>query len=267
VLEDAGYRVELVPADLCCGRPLYDHGFLDRAERYLDRILDAVGDRVVDGVTVVGLEPSCIAVLRDELVKLEPHDADARRLSASALLLSELLQRDGYSFPRLDRRAMVHGHCHHKGALGMDAEAAALDAMGLDWVELDAGCRGLAGSFGFEAGEKFDVSVAAGERKLLPAVRSADDDTLIIADGFSCASQIEHLQDLGGGPGRRALHLAEVIQLAKRFGPDGPPGPGPVEAAVDRRPGDRAHLRPGTVAAAVAGLAAVGTLAWSRRRR
>jgi FAD/FMN-containing dehydrogenase/Fe-S oxidoreductase len=268
VLEDAGYRVELPPDGLCCGRPLYDYGFLDRAERYLDRILDAVRDRVSDGVKVVGLEPSCIAVFRDELVKLKPHDADARRLSANALMLSEFLQRAGYDFPQLDRRAIVHGHCHHKGAIGMDAEAASLDAMGLDWVELDAGCCGLAGSFGFEAGEKFDVSVAAGERKLLPAVREADDDTLIIANGFSCSTQIEHLQQLGGGPGRRALHLAEVIQLAKSFGPDGPPGSGPVEAATDTRPGDSARLDGRSVAGAAAAAAAgAGAVVWSRRRR
>ncbi|HEX2027448.1 MAG TPA: FAD-linked oxidase C-terminal domain-containing protein [Nitriliruptorales bacterium] len=264
ILEDAGYHVLLPPRQLCCGRPLYDYGFLDRAERYLDRLLAAVGPAVSRGVRIVGLEPSCVAVFRDELVKMKPHDDDARRVAASTYMLSEFLNEIGYEYPRLQRTAIVHGHCHHKAAMGMAQEAKALDAIGLDWSELDAGCCGLAGSFGFEAGDKFRISVEAGERKLLPAVRKTDDDTLIITNGFSCATQITHLQQLNGSTGRRSLHLAQVIQLAKRSGPDGPSGPGPVEDSVVADVPASAPRAITAASALVGGIAAVG---WATRRR
>lgn len=265
VLEDAGYRVELSQSGVCCGRPLYDFGFLDLAGDYLDRLVAALTDAAADGTRIVGMEPSCVAVLRDELFKMRPHDEDARRIAENTRMLSEFLEEVDYDYPQLHRKAIVHGHCHHKGALGMGAEERALDAMGLDWEELDAGCCGLAGSFGFEAGEKFEVSVAAGERKLMPAVRDAADDTLIIANGFSCVTQIDHLQQRNGGPGRRALHLAEVIDMARTSGPDGPGGPGPVERSqpVD----DEAALGLGKVAATAAGLGIVAVAARYARRR
>ncbi|MBW3665336.1 MAG: FAD-binding protein [Actinobacteria bacterium] len=264
VLEDAGYHV-VVPPKVCCGRPLYDFGFLDLAERYLDRLVSVLAPEVAAGTKIVGMEPSCVAVFRDELANMKPHDADARRIAANTFMLSEFLNQVDYSYPQLHRRAIVHGHCHHKGAIGMDGESKALDAIGLDWTELNAGCCGLAGSFGFEAGDKFDVSVAAGERKLLPAVREADDDTLIITDGFSCSTQIDQLQQLNGGPGRRALHLAEVIQLARRHGPEGPTAPGPVEAAATTA--DAASLGPRAIATVGAVTAAAAATAWIRRRR
>jgi Fe-S oxidoreductase len=209
VLEAAGYRVELPPAGLCCGRPLYDYGMLRLAKRRLRRVMDALSPEIAAGTPIVGLEPSCVAVFRDELVNLFP-DEHADRLSKQTLHLSELLERDGWSPPRLVRTAVLHGHCHHKAVMKTDAEEAVLRRLGLELDVLDAGCCGLAGSFGYERGERYDVSMKAGERSLFPAVRRAPDDALVIADGFSCRQQMAH------GTGRRALHLAEVLALALR---------------------------------------------------
>ncbi|MGH3443588.1 MAG: (Fe-S)-binding protein, partial [Nitriliruptorales bacterium] len=225
VLEDAGFRVAIPDGPLCCGRPLYDFGFLDRADRYLGTLLDRLAPDAAAGVPIVGVEPSCVAVLRDELPKLRPDDPRARQVAGGTHTLAEfLLDVAGHELPRLERRAIVHGHCHQKGSIGMEADFRAFDRMGLDFTELDASCCGLAGSFGFEAGEKYEVSVAMGETRLLPAVRAADATTLIVADGFSCRTQIEHLQRLNGpGPAghRRALHLAQLILMAREHGPDG----------------------------------------------
>ena len=209
VLEAAGYRVELPPAGLCCGRPLYDYGMLRLAKRRLRRVMDALSPEIAAGTPIVGLEPSCVAVFRDELVNLFP-DEHADRLSKQTLHLSELLERDGWSPPRLVRTAVLHGHCHHKAVMKTDAEEAVLRRLGLELDVLDAGCCGLAGSFGYERGERYDVSMKAGERSLFPVVRRAPDDALVIADGFSCRQQMAH------GTGRRALHLAEVLALALR---------------------------------------------------
>jgi Fe-S oxidoreductase len=156
------------------------------------------------------LEPSCAAVFRDELTDILPRDENARRLQQQTFLLSELLQQRAPEFrtPELHKRAIVHGHCHHKAVMKMDAEVAVLDRLGLDYDLLDSGCCGMAGAFGFEAGDHYGVSIAAGERVLLPAVRQAGSDTLVIADGFSCREQIAQTTK------RRALHLADVLQLA-----------------------------------------------------
>jgi Fe-S oxidoreductase len=210
VLEAAGLRVEVPERPLCCGRPLYDFGMLDLAKRWLRQVLAELRPAIADGVPVVGVEPSCLAVFRDELLNLFPHDEDARRLSGQAFLLSEFLERklDGWELPRLARKALVHGHCHHKALMKLDDEEAVLARLGLEFETIDSGCCGLAGSFGYEAGEHYDVSMKAGERVLLPAVRGADTETLIVADGFSCSEQIAH------ATGRRALHLAEVIRMA-----------------------------------------------------
>jgi Fe-S oxidoreductase len=158
-----------------------------------------------------------VAVFRDELGNLLPNDEDARRLSERIYLLSEFLVHaaDDYQPPQLQRQALVHGHCHHKAIMGMDAEAQVLSKLGLDYHVLDSGCCGMAGSFGFEAGH-YEVSLAIGEHELLPAIRHADKDTLIIADGFSCREQIAQTTD------RQALHLAQVLQMALHDGPSGP---------------------------------------------
>jgi FAD/FMN-containing dehydrogenase/Fe-S oxidoreductase len=209
VLEATGRRVVLPERPLCCGRPLYDYGMLPTARRFLQRLCDTLGPHARDGAYIVGVEPSCVAVFRDELVGMLPHDENAKRLSKHTLTLAEFLMQDGWEPPPLDRRALVHGHCHHKAVMGMSAEQQLYERMGLDAELLDAGCCGLAGSFGFEA-EHHDISVRIAEHRLLPAVRDAAGDTLLIADGFSCRTQIEQLTD------RRALHTAEVVRMALR---------------------------------------------------
>jgi Fe-S oxidoreductase len=211
VLQDAGYRV-VVPAEpLCCGRALYDDGMIDMARGLWERTMVALGEHIRAGTPVVGIEPSCTAAFRDELPGLFPRDERARRLSAQTHTLGEFLVdvADSYAVPHLDGHALVHRHCHHKANMGMDPEVEVLSRMGLEIEVLDADCCGLAGAFGFEA-DHDDVSMAAGERALLPAVREADDSALIIADGFCCREQILH------ATGRRALHLAEALRLARQ---------------------------------------------------
>ncbi len=261
VLEAAGFRVDLPPGWLCCGRPLYDYGMLDLAERALRRILDALRADVRAGVPVVGLEPSCVATFRDELPALLPHDDDARRLSEQTYTLAEILteRADGFEIPKLDRRAIVHRHCHHRAVMGHDPDREVLDRLGLDYEVLDSGCCGMAGAFGYERGTKYRVSIAAGERVLLPRVRDADPRTLIVADGFSCRSQIEQTTE------RRALHLAQVLQMALAEGRTGPPGTLPERDYVADYRGERTRgLLAGLGAAA---LAAGGTALWLWRRR
>jgi Fe-S oxidoreductase len=217
VLEAAGFRVRVPQGRLCCGRPLYDFGLLARARRYLRRVLDALADDLRAGLAVVVLEPSCLAVFKDELGQLFPDDEDARRLRDQSLLLSQLLLAHGWEPPRLDRHALVHGHCHQKALVGTEHDDELLRRLGIEVEDPDAGCCGLAGSFGYERGEHYDVSMKAGERVLLPAVRAASADSLVVASGFSCRQQIAHATD------RRALHVAEVAQLALRMEPTPPP--------------------------------------------
>ena len=150
-----------------------------------------------------------MAVFRDEMPNLLPHDQDAQRLKAQVFTLAEFLARARYAPPKLAGKALVHGHCHHKSIMTMAADEKLFERLGLDAEILDAGCCGMAGSFGFER-DHYPVSVAVGERALLPRVRAADGDTLIMADGFSCREQIAELT------GRRALHLAEVLERAIR---------------------------------------------------
>ncbi|MBX5491923.1 MAG: FAD-binding oxidoreductase [Chloroflexi bacterium] len=234
VLQAAGWQVVVPPQALCCGRPLYDYGMLDLAKRHLRQILAVLRPHIRAGVPVVGLEPSCVSVFRDELVNLYPHDEDASRLQQQVFLLSEFLERKvpDYRPNRLRGRALVQGHCHHQAVLGMTDEVAVLDKLGLDYELLDAGCCGMAGAFGYTAGQPYEVGRAAGERVLLPAVRAAAPDTLIIANGFSCREQI--LQ----GTQRPALHLAEVLWLALRHGEPsrGESNDGQVRAQSARQP-------------------------------
>jgi FAD/FMN-containing dehydrogenase/Fe-S oxidoreductase len=209
VLEAVHYQVIVPEQALCCGRPLYDFGMLDRAERLLKQILSALREQIAAGIPVVVLEPSCLAVFRDEMVNLLPDDEDAKRLSEQTFLLSEFLEKkvDNYKPPKLARKALVHGHCHQKALMGMGSDESVLSKLGLDFETVDSGCCGMAGSFGFEK-EHYDVSLSVGELVLLPAVRKAADDTLIVANGFSCREQIAQTT------GRQALHLAEVIEMA-----------------------------------------------------
>ena len=209
VLTHAGFNVMVPQKHLCCGRPLYDFGMLDKARQYLQHILQTLAPDIDAGRPIVVLEPSCASVFRDELVNLFPDDARAGRLRKQTFLLSEFLQHHapGYQPPQLSQKLLLHGHCHHKAIMKMTDEEALLRRMGSDLKTLDAGCCGMAGPFGF-AKEKYAVSQAIGERVLLPAVRAAEPDRLVVSDGFSCREQI--LQ----ATGRKAMHLAEVLQQA-----------------------------------------------------
>jgi Fe-S oxidoreductase len=207
-LEHGGCEVEIPRAALCCGRPLYDYGMLTLAKRQLRQTLESLKPEIRAGVPIVGLEPSCVSVFRDEMLDLLPSDEDAARLSRQTFTLGEFLveQLDDYPFPKLTGRALLHGHCHHKAVLSMKGENDALREMGLELEIPDSGCCGMAGGFGFER-DKYGVSVAIGEHVLLPAVRAADSQTLIVSDGFSCREQIRQCTD------REGLHFAEVVQL------------------------------------------------------
>jgi FAD/FMN-containing dehydrogenase/Fe-S oxidoreductase len=254
VLESAGFAVQVPMQHLCCGRPLYDYGFLDLAKGYLRKIMRTLRKDIEAGVPVVVLEPSCATVFRDELGNLFPNDPLAKKLKEQTLVLSELLEKRAPDFrvPRLARRAIVQGHCHHKSVIRFDDEQKVLDKIGLDYKLLSSGCCGMAGSFGFEA-DKYDISLQIGERALLPAVREAPQESLIVADGFSCREQIAQDTD------RQALHLAEVIRMAQEK--DGAEAELPVQgrpevALAERRRSSRRRARIG----ALLTLGALGTV-------
>ncbi len=210
VLEAAGFQVIISKQIICCGRPLYDFGMLNTAKKMLIQILSELRDEIRNGTPVVGLEPSCVSVFRDEMCDLLLANEDAIRLKEQTFTLSEFLEKKAKDFkiPVLKRQAVVHGHCHHKAIIKMDAEEKVFDRMKLDYQVLEDGCCGLAGYFGYETGAHYDVSVKAGERVLLPAVRNAEKSTIIIADGYSCREQIEQLSD------RKGMHTAQVLQMA-----------------------------------------------------
>ena len=210
VLEDAGCEVIVPKQSLCCGRPLYDFGMLDMAKKLLYQILDTLKDEIEAGTPVVGLEPSCTAVFRDELINLLGNNENAKRLSQNTFTLAEFLEKKvpGYQVPQYKGKVMVHGHCHHKSLLKMDADKSLLQKTGADMHVLDSGCCGMAGYFGYEKGKQYEVGLKAGERVLLPAVRKAGEETIILTDGFSCREQIEQETD------RKGLHLAEFLQKA-----------------------------------------------------
>lgn len=209
VLTDAGFNVKLISRQLCCGRPLYDFGMLYKAKEYLQRVLEVFQDQVDAGLPIIVLEPSCASVFRDELHNLFPKDPRANRLQSQTFLLSEFLEHHvpGYYPPQLSRKVLLHGHCHHKALMKMNDEESLLRKMCADLQSLDSGCCGMAGAFGFEE-KNYPVSQAIGERVLLPAVRHASPNTLIVSDGFSCREQIRQ------ATGRQAIHLAEAIQMA-----------------------------------------------------
>jgi Fe-S oxidoreductase len=174
----------------------------------LQRILTVLGPQIDAGIPIVVLEPSCASVFRDELRNLFPKDARAMKLRSQTFLLSEFLEHHApeYTPPKLQEKVLLHGHCHHKSLMGLGDEESLLRKMGADLQSIDSGCCGMAGPFGFEK-DKYEVSQAVGERVLLPAVRNTPESAVIVSDGFSCREQI--LQSTG----RRALHLAEALQL------------------------------------------------------
>jgi Fe-S oxidoreductase len=258
VLEDAGFRVEVPMANLCCGRPLYDYGFLSMAEKWIEQILVELQEPIRKGTPMVVLEPSCCAVFRDELTNLFPNNADAEKLRTQTYVLSEFLVKKapGYRLKPMNRKALVHGHCHQKAIMGFKEEEEILKKLGLEFEMPEPGCCGMAGAFGFERGDHYDVSIKCGERVLLPAVRKASDQQIIIADGFSCREQISERTD------RVPLHLAQVIQMAMHEGGARSIVERPETPVVRAR---RKDLRRGYVNAALAvgGTALAGWLAWN----
>jgi FAD/FMN-containing dehydrogenase/Fe-S oxidoreductase len=255
VLENAGYRVIVPQARLCCGRPLYDYGMLDLAKRQLLEIIDTLRPAIRAGIPLVGLEPSCLSVFRDEMVNLLADDEDAQRLSRQAKTLGEFLG-ESWQPPKLHRKALVHIHCHHRTVLNPQPEQRLLRKAGLDIQIPKTGCCGQAGSFGYET-EHYDVAMKIGEQVLLPAIRKAPADTLIVADGFSCREQVRHATS------RWAMHPAEVLALAVESHGDLPSGmPDQRYLEEPARPDLKTA---GLVAASFAAGALLATVAAARR--
>jgi Fe-S oxidoreductase len=216
------------------------------AKLQLRQIVDALRPQIDAGVPIVGLEPSCVAVFRDELGNLFPDDVDAQRLAKQTFTLAEWLCKHGWQPPHIEGRAIVQAHCHHVSVLEFDPERELLERTGLDVDVVASGCCGLAGSYGYERGEKYEISMRCAEDVLLPAIRE-NPNAIVLADGFSCRSQIEH------GAGRQALHLAELLARAL---------PDAALAQLDGHAGNRSAR----IAAIVgAGIAAGGGIVLLRR--
>ncbi|MBO0864274.1 MAG: FAD-binding oxidoreductase, partial [Mycobacterium sp.] len=248
-IEAAGWRVVMPSGHICCGRPLYDYGFLDVAERYLHDVLSQLRDEVRAGTPIVGMEPSCLAVFKDELPKLLPHDDDAERLVRNSYHFAEFLTSFDLEVPKASgARALLWGHCHQRATGGVDADQQVLAKMGIDVQSVSGGCCGLAGSWGFEQG-KYQLSLDCGEQALLPAIRE-NAGALVVANGFSCQTQI---RDAGAAT---PLHLAQVMTMADGSGQSIPPG----------RPQPSRRVRSARVAAPLAVMAAAGAGAsWAWR--
>ncbi|MGH3622127.1 MAG: FAD-binding and (Fe-S)-binding domain-containing protein [Sciscionella sp.] len=207
-IEDAGWQVIMPAGHVCCGRALYDYGFLDIAERYLRHVLDTLREHIRAGTPVVGMEPSCLAVFKEELPRMLPHDDDARRLVRNCYHFAEFFEHFDVPVPSMPGDALLWGHCHQRATGGIEPDRRLLERMGVSVRSVSGGCCGLAGAWGFEPG-KYQISLDCGEQAVLPAVRAADQETVIVADGFSCKTQIDD-----AGTGRHALHVAEVLQRA-----------------------------------------------------
>jgi len=205
VLEAAGCAVSIPSKRLCCGRPLYDHGFLDLAKRELAAVLDALAPEIEAGTPLVGTEPTCVAVFRDELARLFPADERAKRLAAQTFTFAEYLDRIGFEPPEAAGRALLHGHCHQKSLWGLAADVKLLERMGYEVAAPDTGCCGMAGSFGFHP-ERYALSMKIGELAVFPAVRAAGDSALVVNNAYSCR---EHIV---GGTGRQPVHIAELVR-------------------------------------------------------
>jgi FAD/FMN-containing dehydrogenase/Fe-S oxidoreductase len=262
VLEDAGWRVVVPQEAVCCGLTWISTGQLGVAERVLRRTLDVLRPHLRRGTLVLGLEPSCTAVFRGDAAELWPADPDVRRLREQTVTLAELLTEHtpGWEPPQLHRRAVVQTHCHQHAVMGFDRDVELMRRTGLDVDVLDSGCCGLAGNFGFEDGH-YDVSVACAERVLLPALRSADPDAVVLADGFSCRTQIEQ----GDSGGRAAVHLAELLAAALHGDP-ARPGERPEAAYAVRPSTPRAASWAALAGVAAAGLGAAWTAVRAARR-
>jgi FAD/FMN-containing dehydrogenase/Fe-S oxidoreductase len=259
VLEDAGFRVRLPDRELCCGLTWISTGQLATAAHVLRRTARTLAPVLHGDVPVVALEPSCTAVFRSDAPELLPDDEDVHRLAEHTRTLAELLTERAPDWvpPTADRPAMVQTHCHHHAIMGFDADRELLGKAGFDADVLNSGCCGLAGNFGFERGH-YEVSMACGEQALLPAVRDGDPRAVVLADGFSCRTQVEQ-----GDTGRRAVHLAEAL-AGLIGGADLDAHPEQVLAPRPRVPGRGAQA---AVLAVAAGLAATAATAAARRLR
>jgi len=213
LLHQAGFNVELPYGHICCGRPLYDFGFLGQARKYLARILDRMAPQINAGLPFIFLEPSCASVFKDELLELHPKDIRAQRLSKQVWLLADWLVAQAPSDSTNDwlkgrmkgAHVLLHGHCHHKAVFGGTRNEAAMFTQAGATVEtVQAGCCGMAGPFGFEAA-KFELSKKIANESLMPAVGCAGPMTIVVADGFSCREQISQLGQ------RKAVHFAEAL--------------------------------------------------------
>jgi FAD/FMN-containing dehydrogenase/Fe-S oxidoreductase len=207
LLEAAGYQVQVPEKPLCCGRPLYDWGYLDEAKALWEDSFAALADTIAAGIPIIGLEPACTSAFKDELVGLFPRREQARKLSDQVIHITDFVWQnlDRFPEPQTGGDALVQAHCHHHAVVGFNSELDLLDQLGIDVDRPPQGCCGMAGAFGF-AEETRDVSQQIGERVLLPAVREAAKDTIILADGFSCREQIEQ------GTGRSTVHIAELLE-------------------------------------------------------
>ncbi len=203
VLEAAGCAVELPAEHLCCGRPYYDFGMLDRARRTLERALEVLAPQLDAGAPVVVLEPGCLSVFRAELGQLLPDHPRAGRLAAQATTLAEVLLQRQFKLPSINSKILVHGHCHQKALFGMQPELEMLARTGCEIIAPDTGCCGMSGSFGYRP-EFYAASKRIAGLELLPALEAAP-EALVAANGFSCREQIESLA------GRPTLHLAELL--------------------------------------------------------
>ncbi|MFB6674298.1 FAD-binding and (Fe-S)-binding domain-containing protein [Streptomyces sp. NPDC056390] len=214
LLEDAGFRVAVPTRPVCCGLTWISTGQLKTAQRMLRRSLDVLQPWIEAETPVIGLEPSCTAVFRSDARDLFPNDEQVQRLQNLTMTLSEALTKQvplpGWTPPQVDRSAVVQTHCHQHAIMGFGADEELMRRAGIDADVLDSGCCGLAGNFGFEKGH-YDVSMACAERVLFPALRAAPQDTLVLADGFSCRTQITQ-----GLTDREPRHLAEVLAAALR---------------------------------------------------
>jgi Fe-S oxidoreductase len=219
VLEAAGYAVHLPRAadggrPLCCGRTFLAAGLVDEARLEARRMIETLAPYVERGVPVVGLEPSCLLGLRDEFLSMLPGGKSAE-LAMNAFLLEEFLAREHEAGrlalrlkPLPEKRALLHGHCHQKAFDAMPAVSRVLALVpGLEVETVESSCCGMAGAFGYEAAH-YDVSMKMAELALLPRVRKAAADELIVADGTSCRHQIRD------GSGRLAVHVARVLERA-----------------------------------------------------
>jgi len=209
VLEAAGYRVVLPEKPVCCGLTWISTGQLNRAKKVLGRSLATLAPALSAGTPIVGLEPSCIAALRHDAKALLPDNPLAAAAAAATHTFAEFLNGSGWQPPHVGGEALVQTHCHQHAVVGFDADRAVMAGAGIKATVPDSGCCGLAGNFGFERGH-YEVSKAAGERVLLPAVRDAAPTTAIVADGFSCRTQITH------GTSRQPVHLAQLLAGALR---------------------------------------------------